>query len=248
MEFIRIADKKRVDFITHAIKNMVPPGASILDIGCGNGIITRAVGAMDYSVTGIDVSPGTIANAISSNTLPNVNFMVAGVDDLKPQPGKFAAIICSEVLEHLHHPSSLLDIIHKSLKDDGVLIVTVPNGIGPRELFVTRPVQYFQKKNNIAWRLLSSFKKLLGYRGVTVQSAADDLTHLQFFTPKTFRLLAASAGFRIEIIKKTNFIEQVFPFSLMAKRSLLLQKLDCMAADRLPLRFTSGFMSIWKKV
>ncbi len=248
MEFVRFADKKRVDFIKDALKDSVPPAASILDIGCGNGIISRAVGAMGYTVTGMDVSPKAISNAISSNTLPNVNFKVADTGKLKPEPSKYAAIICSEVLEHLPKPSSLLGILHKSLKNEGLLIVTVPNGTGPRELFVTRPVQYFQKKNNIAWRLISSVKKLLGYHGITIQSAADDLMHIQFFTVKTLFALAASSDFRIDVIKKSNFIEQVFPFSLITRRSLTLQKLDCMVADKLPLRFTSGFMSIWKKV
>lgn len=248
MEFIRIADKKRVEFITGAIKNSVPTGTSILDIGCGNGIISRAVGAMGYNVTGIDVSPKTIASAISSNNLPNVNFLVVGAGELKPEPGKFAAIICSEVLEHLHHPASMLATIKKSLKDEGILIVTVPNGKGPRELLVTKPVQYLKKKNNFAWRMISSLKKILGYQENTVQSSADDLSHIQFFTQKTLSKLAVSAGFRIAVIKRSNFIEQVFPFSLLAKHSLMLQKLDCALADRLPLRFTSGFMSIWKKV
>lgn len=248
MEYVRFEDKKRVDFIKAAIKDMVPAGASILDVGCGNGIISRAVGAMGYTVTGIDVSPETISNAISSNTLPNVNFKVVDAGELKPEPGKYDAIICSEVLEHLQNPSSLLDIIKKSLKNEGILIVTVPNGTGPRELLVTRPVQYLQKKNNIVWRLISSVKRLLGYKGTTVQSGADDLTHIQFFTVKSLSALAASSGFRIDDIKKSNFVEQVFPFSLIARRSMKVQKFDCMVADKLPLRFTSGFMSVWKKV
>lgn len=248
MEFVRIADKKRIDFIKGSIRNAVPPNSMILDIGCGNGIISRAVGALGYNVTGIDVSDKAIASANAANSLSNVHFTVIGAGDLQPEPGKYSAIICSEVLEHLQRPSTLLNIIRQSLKDDGILIVTVPNGKGPRELFVTRPVQYLQKKNNLVWKLISSFKKMLGYHGTTVQSNADDLSHIQFFTRKSISALASDAGFRIDIFKKSNFIEQVFPFSLLAKRSLFLQKLDCQLADKLPLRFTSGFMSVWKKV
>lgn len=248
MEFSRIADKKRVNFITDAICKNVPAGEAVLDVGCGNGIISRAVGAMGYMVTGIDSSAITIDAAQSSNKLTNVKFIVVAAGKLAPQHSKYAAIICSEVLEHLEDPSSLLMILRESLKDNGILLVTVPNGKGPRERFVTKPVQYLQKKNNLIWKLVSLVKKMLGYTGKTVQSSADDLSHIQFYTYTTLSNLAQSHGFRITEIKKTNFIEQVFPFSLIMKRSKALQQFDCSLADRLPLSFTSGFMTMWRKI
>ena len=248
MEFSRIADNKRVNFITDAISKNVTPGEAVLDVGCGNGIISRAVGAMGYEVTGIDSSVKTIEAAQSSNNLPNVKFIVTPAGELTPEPGKYAAIICSEVLEHLEDPAFLLGILKKSLKDNGILLVTVPNGKGPRERFVTKPVQYLQAKNNFIWKLVSAVKKTLGYTGITVQSSADDLSHIQFYTYKTLSELAQSQGFRITGIKKSNFIEQVFPFSLIMKRSKKLQQFDCRLADILPLSFTSGFMTMWRKI
>jgi 2-polyprenyl-3-methyl-5-hydroxy-6-metoxy-1,4-benzoquinol methylase len=248
MEFSRIADKKRLRFIVDAITKNIPAGEEVLDVGCGNGIITAAVGKSGFLVTGIDSSEKTIALAKSSNDLPNVKFMVVAAGDLAVQPGKFAAIICSEVLEHLSHPSALLDILKKSLKDNGILLVTVPNGRGPRELLVTKPVQHLQKKNNLAWKLVSAIKKVLRYKGTTIQSSAEDLRHIQFFTPASLRKLASASGFRIVSIKKSNFVEEVFPFSLLIKRSETLQRLDCKLADWLPLSFTSGFMMVWKKM
>ena len=92
--------KKRVRFITDAIIKNVPPGSRILDFGCGNGIISRAIGALGYNVTGIDSSEKTIATAIASNNLPNVHFMVVAAGELSSMHGNYAAIICSEVLEH----------------------------------------------------------------------------------------------------------------------------------------------------
>lgn len=247
MDFTRIADIKRTEFIVEEIQRSCEPWSTVLDIGCGNGIITRAVGAAGFNVTGIDVSEESIANARASNNFPNVDFKVVAAGELKIEPGKYDAIICSEVLEHLHQPEDLLKIIYGSLKDDGVLIVTVPNGRGPRELFVTRPIQALQKNNGLAWRLVSRIKSSMGYKGITVQSAADDLTHIQFFTVRSLQSLAANAGFSIEKILPANFIEQVFPFSLFFKRSRRLQKLDYRLAAKLPVNFASGFLSVWKK-
>jgi 2-polyprenyl-3-methyl-5-hydroxy-6-metoxy-1,4-benzoquinol methylase len=247
MEFSRIADKKRLQFIIDAISKNVPAGEEVLDIGCGNGIITIAVGKSGFNVTGIDSSRKTIEAARSSNYPSNVKFMVVAAGEFAVQPGKFAAIVCSEVLEHLEDPGDLLRILHASLNKNGILIITVPNGKGPRELLVTRPVQYLQRKNNIIWKFVSILKMSLGYKGTTVQSSADDLTHIQFFTRPSLERLAKSHGFEITTFKKSNFIEQVFPFSLFFKRSSTLQKLDCKLADWLPPGLTSGFMMVWRK-
>lgn len=161
MEFERIADKKRLRFITSAIIQNIPITGQILDVGCGNGIISRAIGVLGYPVTGIDSSEKAIEAARTANNLPNVNFMVVGAGEISTPPGKYAAIICSEVLEHLHKPGQLLLKLHKSLRDDGILIVTVPNGRGPRELFVTRPVQFLQRKD-LTRNLITGIKKKTG--------------------------------------------------------------------------------------
>lgn len=248
MEFDRIADKKRVKYISSVINASVEHGSYILDVGCGNGLISKAVAKLNYLVDGIDVSEKTIAQARATNFHPNINYRVVEAGNLQPNPGYYSAIICSEVLEHLHKPDLLLTVLHTSLQNNGVLIVTVPNGTGPRELFVTRPVQYINKKDNAFSRVMHRAKKAMGYSGTTVQSSADDLSHVQFFTSSALRRLAASTGFRIEEWAASNFIEQVFPFSLLTKRSQLLQRLDCQVADLLPLVFTSGFMMVWKKL
>ncbi len=247
MHFERIADKLRLNFIVSEIGNSAAPGSLVLDVGCGNGIIAKSVASNGFRVEAIDVSEKTIQAARELNPHDNINYKVVAAGELPIQANRFSAIICSEVLEHLHRPGELLKILHASLKDDGVLIVTVPNGRGPRELFVTKPVQYLQRKNNPLSTLFFKVKKWMGYTGTTIQSSADDLSHIQFFTVKSLRKLALENGFQIVRFGKSNFVEQVFPFSLAARRSAFLQKLDCSVATHLPLSFTSGFMMVWKK-
>ena len=247
MEFNRIADLKRLQFIIDTLKKNLPAQSVVLDVGCGNGVISRNLGRCGYNVFGIDVSEKAIFKAKELNEFPNVNFDVISAEQLVADGNKYNAIICSEVLEHLNKPEDLLKTLYRSLTDDGVLIVTVPNGMGPRELFVTKPVIRLQKQDKFIWHTILKIKKLFGYTGTTVQSSASDLTHIQFFTKTALQNLAKENNFQIIKFGKTNFVEDVFPFSIFSKRIKLLQKIDCAVAEVLPYSFTGGFVTVWKK-
>ncbi|HEX2535717.1 MAG TPA: methyltransferase domain-containing protein [Chitinophagaceae bacterium] len=247
MEFVRIADIKRLNFIIDTLRANLPEGAEVLDVGCGNGVISRSLGEQGFRVRGIDISEKTIEKAKSLNRFPNVRFEVVSAEQLVADGQRYHAVICSEVLEHLHEPGKLLSTLHNVLHENGILIVTVPNGNGPRELFVTRPVIALQKNNGLAWRLVKGVKSLFGYKGTTAQSDADDLTHIQFFTKASLEQLAARHHFRIRRFGKTNFIEDVFPFSFFTKKIKALQKLDCALAEKLPYQLTGGFVTVWEK-
>lgn len=240
-------DIKRLKFIINSLDNAIPGGGNVLDVGCGNGLISMSLGKAGYNVLGIDISAKAIEKANEKNNLSNVTFAVAGAEELSGTEIKYDAVICSEVLEHLNEPSSLLKYIYKTMKDEGILIVTVPNGKGPRETLITKPVIAMQKKDNWVWGVVKKVKSALGYKGTTLQSDADDLTHIQFFTIKSLKKLAQQNAFTIQKFGKTNFLENVFPFSFATKKIKFLQKFDCAIADILPYNFTCGFVSIWQK-
>ena len=247
MEFERIADIKRLNFIIDVLQKGLPAGAEVLDVGCGNGVISRSLGEKGFTVKGIDVSEKAIARARELNKFPNVRFEVVSAEKLVADGHNYHAVICSEVLEHLNDPGKLLDVLHQLLNKSGVLIVTVPNGQGPRELLVTRPVIALQKKNNWMWKSVQKMKSAFGYKGTTVQSSADDLTHIQFFTRSSLEKLAGQHQFSIVRYGKTNFIEDVFPFSFFSKKIKALQRFDCAVAELLPYQLNGGFMTVWEK-
>lgn len=246
-EFERIADRKRIDFITDFLQASLPANAKILDVGCGNGVISRHLGRFGFNVTGIDVSEKAIEKAQALNQFSNVKFMKKSAEELIAEGAKYDAIICSEVLEHLNDPNALLEVLNKSLSHNGKLIITVPNGNGPRESLVTKPVLKLRNRNNWAWKMIVNTKKSLGYSGTTVQSDADNLDHIQFFSKKDIQQLSSKHNLKIIRFGKANFVEDVFPFSFFAKRIKFLQKLDCRIADWLPYYFTGGFFFVCEK-
>jgi 2-polyprenyl-3-methyl-5-hydroxy-6-metoxy-1,4-benzoquinol methylase len=243
----RIADIKRLAFIKENLAASFSTKGTVLDVGCGNGIISLNLGKEGYTVQGIDMSDKSIENAQKKNPFFNVSFSVMDAETLRASGQRYDAIVCSEVLEHLNQPANLVRELHSILQDNGILFVTVPNGSGPRETFVTKPFQSLRKKNNWLWRFVVGLKKSLGYSGTTIQSAADDLDHIQFFTHRQLTKLAEENGFQIKKFASSNFIDDIFPVSLLASRSKFLQKIDGYVADMLPTSFGGSYLMLWKK-
>ena len=245
--YTRYADIKRLKFIEDQLKEYgIQDGASVLDVGCGNGIISMHLGRLGYNVLGVELSEDALEVAKSNNDLPNVEFRKENAEKLKIEGLSFDVVICSEVLEHLYEPENLLHPLHGLLKETGIFIVTVPNGVGPRELLVTRPY-ISMRKVPILLKLTNGLKKMLGYSGTTIQSSASDLDHVQFFTRKQLRSLAEKTSFKIQLFNSSNFIDDVFPFSLIGRKSMAVQKFDAKVADALPVGLSGGYLMVWKK-
>ena len=237
-------DIKRLDFIVNQIDQACNQGARVLDVGCGNGNISKALGSLGYIVTGIDISAASVEQASKHNPFENVNFKVADAEKLA-ETETFDAVVCSEVLEHLNEPKHLVSALQKLTADTGILVITVPNGYGPRELLVTQPIIWLEK--NGFGKTIASIKRALGYANATVQSSNPDLTHIQFFTTRTLKKTIEPFGFKSVQWGKANCIEKVFPFSFLANRMKILKKWDCSLANYLPLWCTSGFYTSWTK-
>ncbi|WP_020531134.1 class I SAM-dependent methyltransferase [Flexithrix dorotheae] len=247
ISYSKAVDIKRLDFIAKSIELHTSGESKVLDVGCGNGLISMQLGQLGYNVKGIDISEKAISKAKAKNTLPNVSFEVADAEELSIQNQKYDVVICSEVLEHLHEPGNMLETLRELIAEKGILIVTVPNGRGPREVLITKPMQWMQSKAPFVWGMVRKGKGLLGYDGKTEQSDADDLTHIHFFTKRNLKDLSKEKGFELLTFGKANFVGDVFPFSFFIKRSLKLQQLDCKTADLLPHYFTCGFNTVWAK-
>ncbi|MFN4083029.1 MAG: class I SAM-dependent methyltransferase [Bacteroidia bacterium] len=239
-----VEDFKRLDFIVNEIAKINNPNAKILDIGCGNGNISLALGSLGYNVKGIDIDETSVKTASSRNKFSNVSFEVYDANQFE-MGDIFDAIVCSEVLEHLITPEQLVKSILKILKPGGIFVATVPNGLGPREVLITKPMQWLTK--NKFDGPINFIKKLLGYNATTHQSSNPDLTHIQFFTVGSFKKLIGGNGFKLISFKNADFIERIFPYSFLTRRLRFLQTLDCFIADFLPKQLTCGFYTSWTK-
>ena len=96
----------------------------ILDVGCGDGVISKSIVKMGNFVTSVELP--TIATLAQRCGVPSV---VAGdAEQLAFASNSFDMVLASEVLEHLWKPQNFLDEAHRVLKSKAYLIIETPEG------------------------------------------------------------------------------------------------------------------------
>lgn len=105
------------------LKSVHSPG-KLLDVGCGKGRFLSSVKALGWQAIGFE--PAAKRKEWAENHY-NVQVYIGRLDDL-PFPDKYFDVITFwHSLEHIKDPSHILAQIKKKLKDEGILIVSVPN-------------------------------------------------------------------------------------------------------------------------
>lgn len=81
----------------------VPEGCrAALDVGCGDGLLTRALAGRSERVVGIDVDPDSVARArAETEGLPNVEVVEGDVMTHPLAPASFDAVLSVATLHHL---------------------------------------------------------------------------------------------------------------------------------------------------
>ena len=101
-------------------------GSDLLDVGCGNGYGTFFLSSYVRRAVGVDISDEAVAQAEKLYQRPNLSFQVIDKNKL-PFAEEFDIVTCFEVFEHVSDPENLLEIIRKSLKNRGHLLISTPN-------------------------------------------------------------------------------------------------------------------------
>jgi 2-polyprenyl-6-hydroxyphenyl methylase/3-demethylubiquinone-9 3-methyltransferase len=97
-------------------------GASVLDVGCGGGILAEAMARNGGQVTGIDVAPRVLATAklhLLESGL-DIDYREITVEDqAQESPAAFDLVSCMEMLEHVPDPASIIQSVQELLKPGG---------------------------------------------------------------------------------------------------------------------------------
>ncbi|HKN98888.1 MAG TPA: methyltransferase domain-containing protein, partial [Pseudonocardiaceae bacterium] len=117
----------------------VGPGMRVVDVGCGSGVLTRALGETGAEVVGIEAVPDRADAAVARcRGLPNVRIVRDRVESaLRAVSGCDVALLCG-VLEYSDKygdgPAALLAAVRDALAPGGVVVLAIENQLGLRYL------------------------------------------------------------------------------------------------------------------
>lgn len=114
----------RLDFMS---KFTLLNDKSVLDVGCGGGILSEGMALQGANVIGLDVEPEAVAAAIKHaqvNQL-SVEYVCQSIEAFSAGP--FDIITCMEMLEHVPDPRWVIEHMARLLKPGGLLFLSTIN-------------------------------------------------------------------------------------------------------------------------
>jgi len=113
-----------------ALLERLEPGSEVLDLGCGNGTVTRVL-AEQHRVTGVDLSAAQLERA--RHRVPAAAFLHADATELELPGSSFDAVVSTFVFGHVPRAEQapLLARIHGWLRPGGWFLGTL--GVGGSE-------------------------------------------------------------------------------------------------------------------
>lgn len=121
----------------------IPPGASILDFGCGAGVAVRDMRGAGYDAWGCDVELHKDEQGRSMREQGILRPIVMEPYQVPFEDGRFDILISNEVFEHVQNYDVTIRETHRMLKPGGIALHLFPARWIPVEPHVNVPLASF---------------------------------------------------------------------------------------------------------
>jgi 2-polyprenyl-6-hydroxyphenyl methylase/3-demethylubiquinone-9 3-methyltransferase len=104
-------------------------GLSILDIGCGGGVLSEPLARLGATVTGIDPGPENIAAARAHAGLfdLDIDYRATTAEAVAASGARFDVVLAMEVVEHVVDRNAFVGTVCSLVKPGGLLIASTLN-------------------------------------------------------------------------------------------------------------------------
>ena len=116
--------KHRNALLISIMRRWPPADGLLFDIGGGNGFVARAVQDAGWNVVLVEPGPQGAANAHQARGVATV--VCSGFQDADFSSGSLPSVGLFDVIEHVEDSRGYLADVHRVLRPDGRLFVTVP--------------------------------------------------------------------------------------------------------------------------
>ena len=105
-------------------------GRTVLDVGCGGGLLAEGMAGRGARVMGIDLSEGAlkVAKLHLKESGRQVGYRLVSAESLAAElPGSFDLVTCMEMLEHVPDPASIIAACSTLVRPGGQVIFSTLN-------------------------------------------------------------------------------------------------------------------------
>lgn len=118
----------RLDFIERQVDGLF--GKSVIDVGCGGGLLTEGMASRGANVEGIDLAEQSleVARLHALESQLDIDYHCIAVEDFAEQhPGHYDIVTCLEMLEHVPDPESIVRAVARLVKPGGHVFFSTLN-------------------------------------------------------------------------------------------------------------------------
>ncbi|BAL94735.1 bifunctional 2-polyprenyl-6-hydroxyphenol methylase/3-demethylubiquinol 3-O-methyltransferase UbiG [Rubrivivax gelatinosus] len=124
-------------------------GKTVLDVGCGGGVLSESMARRAAHVTGIDLSTKALGvarlHALESEVM-NLEYREIATEALAAErPASFDVVTCMEMLEHVPDPASVIEACARLAKPGGWVFFSTLNRNPKAFLFAIVGAEYVLK-------------------------------------------------------------------------------------------------------
>src|SRR5262249_18852200 len=105
------------------------PGARVLDVACGTGIVARVAAEQigPAGITGVDANQAMLD--VAARVRPDVEWRRGGVDELPFPHASFGAVLCQMALMFFPDRAGAVEELVRVAAPDGTVVLCVPSSL-----------------------------------------------------------------------------------------------------------------------